>query len=248
VALPALGQEAFDQAVADGSLAQLLRQPPGAIRIVEATKSIDMALAWAALAGGLLDQVVEYELYKHKTPDQLTRPLLEKLLALDSRATIEKLALMELADIEALLTISTNNLNTLAATLSSEDLKVVARYLPQMNQEQKNQLISRLANNPGLAGLLDSETVQRQLVASSNVETALAFLAAPRDLTALPGDVSALLSGQVGLGLFVYKYGTGQSALIGIGLVLLVLIVLRLIYGLVAWLVNPVTGLFRRSN
>lgn len=248
VALPALGQEAFNQAVANGSLERVLAQPPGAVRIVEATKSIDTALAWSALAGGLLDGVVEYELYKHKTPDQLTRPLLEKLLALDSRATIEKLALMELPEIENLLSISTSNLNALAAVLSSEDLKVVARSLPQLSQEQRNALISRLVSTPSLAGLLENEGVQRQLVASTNIDATLAFLAGPRDLTALWGDVSALLTGQVGMGLFVYKYGTGQSALIGVGLVLLVLILLRLLYGLVAWLVNPLTGLFRRSR
>jgi hypothetical protein len=248
VALPALGQEAFHQAVADGTLAQVLRQPPGTIQLVEATKSIDTALAWSALAGSMLDQVVEYELYKHKTPVELTRPLLEKLLALDNRATIEKLALMDLPDIESLLTVSTSNLNALAAALSAEDLKVVARFLPHLNQEQRNELISRLISSPSLAGLLESTAVQQQLVASSNIQASLAFLAGPRDLTALSGDVSALLTGQVGWGLFVYKYGTGQSALIGVGLVLLVLILLRLLYGLVAWLINPVTGLFRGSR
>ena len=55
-----------------------------------------------------------------------------------------------------------------------------------------------------------------------------------------------LLTGKVNLALFVYKYGAGQSALMGITLLLILLIAIRIIYGLGAWLVSPVTGLFGR--
>jgi hypothetical protein len=248
VAQPALGAEAFNQAVADGSLARLLQQPESALPILEQTKSVETTLAWAALAGDLLDPVVEFELYKHLTPDQLSRPLLERLLALDNRAAMEKLALLEPGAIEALLTVSSNNLNTLAAELSAEELKVVAGYLPLLEQERRNDLISQVASNPRLVELLADAGIKQRVVESRNVDATLAFLATPRSLDSLAGDVMAVAQGRVGLGLFTYKYGAGQSTLIGVGGLLVLLLVLRLLYGFVLWLVNPVTGLFRRSQ
>jgi hypothetical protein len=248
VAQPALGEEAFDQAVVDGSLARLLQQPESALTILEQTKSVETTLAWSAFDRDVLDAVVALELYKHLTPDQLSRPLLERLLALEDQVAIEKLALLDVADVEMLLTVSTNHLKALAGYLSPEEWQVVAEYLRQMNQEQKNQLISRLVSNPALIRTLNNETVQRQLVGSDNLDGALDFLRTSPGLDTLTGDVSALFAGQVGLRLFLYKYGAGQSVLIGIGGVILLLILLRLLYGFVLWLVNPVTGLFRRSQ
>jgi hypothetical protein len=187
-------------------------------------------------------------LYKHKAPEELTRPVLEQLLSLGDRATVEKLALLNLAEIEALLAVSTNNLKALASRLSSEDLKTVASYLPQFSPEQKNAFVSRVVSDPTIMAQLHGDGVRQHLIASNDLDATLAFLAAPKDLTSLYGDVQTVLTGRVGMGLFLYKYGTGQSTLIGLGLALLLLVMVRLLYGLVMWLVSPVTGLFRRSG
>jgi hypothetical protein len=248
VAVPALGKEAFEQAVVDGSLEQVLRQPESALQIIASARSIDLALDWAALAGERLDEVVAFELYKHLTPERLTRSILDQLLALNNRAAIEKLALLEPGAIEALLTISTNNLNALAAQLSPQELAVVAGYLPLLTPEQKNQLIGQVVSNPQLAALLANDGVKQRIIASSNVDATLAFLSQPRSAESLYGDLTSVLGGQVGLGLFVYKYGAGQSALVGVSLLVLLLVLLRLLYGLFQWLVSPVSGLFRRIN
>ena len=248
MAVPALGREQFGQSVADGSLARLLNQPASAVTIVESTRSIDTALAWSALAGSLLDQVVALELYKHLTPDQISRPTLERLVALGNRATVQKLALLPVDAIEMLLTVSSSNLTTLTGRLTSEELRTVAEYLPLLEPEQRNQLISRVASDPTVAPLLKSEAVKRRVVGSPNVDATLAFLATPRDWDALWSDLPALLQGQVGLGLFLDKYGAGRSALIGIGLAVLILILLRLLYAFGVWLLGPLAPLFRRPR
>lgn len=246
VARPALGEENFQQALIDGSLERLLHQPSKLLPILSATQSVDTTLAWAALAGEQLDAVVQSELYKHVAPEALSRTLLNELLAVGNPAVIQKLALLDPATIERLLTISTSNLNTLAGQLSAEQLQVVATYLPALTQDQRNQLISRVASNPELITLLDNDSVQRRIVDSADVDATLSFLASPRSLDRLWSDVPAVLSGQVSIGLFVDKYGAGQSTLITIGLVLLLLIVLRVLYAFVLWLINPLTGLWRR--
>ncbi|RIK44353.1 MAG: hypothetical protein DCC55_02615 [Chloroflexi bacterium] len=246
VAVPALGEEGFQRAVADGSLERVLDQPASALRIVEGTGSIETALAWSALAGSLLDSVVEVELYKHISPEQLSRPTLERLLALGNQAAIQKLALLNLNEIDTLLAVSTSNLNTLATRLTPEELRVVAGYLPLLEQEQRNQFISRVASDPAILPLLGSEAIKQRIIVSNDVDATLAFLASPRSLDSLVADLSAVVRGQVGMGLFTYKYGAGQSALIGIGLIFLAAIVLRLVYTFVLWLVRPVSPLFRR--
>jgi hypothetical protein len=246
VARPALGEENFQQALIDGSLERLLHQPSKLLPILSATQSVDTTLAWAALAGEQLDAVVQSELYKHVAPEALSRTLLNELLAVGNPAVIQKLALLDPSTIERLLIISTSNLNTLAGQLSAEQLQVVATYLPALTQDQRNQLISRVASNPELITLLDNDSVQRRIVDSADVDATLSFLASPRSLDRLWSDVPAVLSGQVSVGLFVDKYGAGQSTLITIGLVLLLLIVLRVLYAFVLWLINPLTGLWRR--
>lgn len=246
VARPALGEENFQQALTDGSLERLLHQSPALLPILAATQSVDATLAWAALAGEQLSAVVQSELYKHVAPAQLNRTLLDNLLAVGNPSVIQKLALLEPATIETLLTISTGNLNLLAGQLSADQLQVVATYLPALTQEQRNQLISRVASNPELITLLEGESVRQRLVAGDDVDATLTFLASPRTLDRLWRDIPAVLSGQVGIGLFVDKYGAGQSSLITLGLVLLLLIGVRLLYAFVLWLINPVTGLWRR--
>jgi hypothetical protein len=198
------------------------------------------------LAGELTDKVVEFEIYKHKSPDQLSRPLLEQLVGLNNRAAIEKLVLLDPAAIEALLSISSANLVALASQLAPADLNVVAHYLPLLNQEQKNAFVSRLLSTPSLVTQLQDKEVQKAIGSNQELDAALGFLATPRDALSILGDVVSLLSGKVALRLFLYKYGGGQSTVIGLVGLLLLLIVLRLIWALIAWLVRPVTVLLGR--
>jgi hypothetical protein len=246
VALPALGSDGFNQAVGDGSLQKALLQPASSYAIIASTKSLDSARNWATLAGDLTDKVVELEIYKHKAPDQLSRPLLEQLVALNNRSAIEKLVLLDPPAIEALLTVSSANLVALASQLAPADLNAVAHYLPLLDQEQKNAFVTRLLSTPSLVTQLQAKEVQKAIASNQDLDAALGFLAAPHDALGICGDVLALLGGKVALRLFLYKYGTGQSMVIGLVGLLLVLIVLRLIWALIAWLVRPVTVLLGR--
>ncbi|MEZ4619701.1 MAG: hypothetical protein R2867_29935, partial [Caldilineaceae bacterium] len=81
---------------------------------------------------------------------------------------------------------------------------------------------------------------------SSNFEEALTFLLSPKEGTAAFTDIAKVATGAAPWQLFLYKYGTGQSAL-AIGVVIVgALVLLRLIFGLLGWLISPVTTLFRR--
>lgn len=246
VTLPVLGQAGFDQAVADGSLERLLGQPESAYKIIETTKSVQSALDWSTQAGVLLDKVVDFEIYKHKAPTDLDKNVLQQVLALDNRTTIDKLTLLEPTAISNLLTVSTSNLNALINRLSTEDLQTVAAILPQLNAEQKNQFVARVMSDPAIVTHLSSPAAQKQLASSPDIDATLGFLATPKDLGSVVNDVSSVLFNGVSWRLFVYKYGSGQTTVTGIVLLVIVLILLRLIISLIAWFISPVTSLLKR--
>ncbi len=246
VVLTALGQTGLDKAITDGSLEQLLAQPESAYKIVEATKSIQSALDWSAQAGGSLDKVVAFEVYNHKAPTDLSKPVLQQLLALDNQPTVAKLVLLVPPVIETLLTISASNLNAVVNRLSPEDLKTVAAILPSLNAEQKNQFVAHVMSDPAIVAHLSSPTAQKQLAASPDMDASLRFLATPKDVGSIVADVTNVFAGGVAWQLFAYKYGTGQTTFIGIGLLLIALVVLRLLFALLAWFVSPITNLRKR--
>ena len=246
VALPVLGQDGLNKAIADGSLERLLTQPESSYKIIETTKSVQNALDWSTQAGTLLDKVVEFEIYKHKAPTDLTKAVLQQLLVLDNRAALDKLTLLEPGAIETLLTISTSNLKTLTARLSTEDLRTVAALLPLLSAEQRNQLVARVMNDPEIVAHLSSPAAQKQLAASKDIDAALGFLATPKDIASIFNDVSNVLFNGISWRLFAYKYGSGQTTITGVVLLIIVLVLLRLVYALLAWFVSPLTSLFKR--
>ena len=245
VTLPTLGHDGLLQAVDDGSFAQLYQQPEAAFQIVADTGSLPEALAWAATAGNLLDQVVSSELYKHQPPTGLDQPLLEKLLALNDDGAIQKLALLNPTALQALLVLSTGNLVTLANQLSATDLALVADYVGMLDQAQVNQLVAHITSNPETVAQLSDATIRDYLAGSNDVDGALGFLLTPTEGLAAFTDVTKVLTGNAPWLLFIYKYGMGQSALVTVVAIIALLVALRLVLGLVGWLFRPITSMFR---
>lgn len=247
IAMPALGREAVMKAVDDGSFAKVFAQPEAAFAIVEANGSFQSALDWATQAGNTIDKVVEFEVYKHKAPTDLEPGLLEKLVTLNDKAAVQKLALLPADALAALLTVSTDNLITLANQLEAGDLELVAGYLPTLNQNQVNQLVARLISNPATVQQLQDPALRDYLATDSNLDSTLGFLLTPADNLAIVTDALKVATGDVGWRLLLFKYGLGQSALVVAGAVVAALIAIRVVLGLLAWLVSPITSLFRRG-
>jgi hypothetical protein len=248
VLLPTIGRDELLATVEDGSFATLYQQPRAAFQIVEDTASVEEALTWADTVGLLLDQVVQYEIYKHQPPDGLDKPLLEKLFALEDEVTIEKLALLTPATLRTLLELSSTNLVMLGNELTPADLEALAGYMEVLDQNQRNQLVTRISSHPETVAQLSDETLRDYLANNSNAnfEDALRFLLAPKEGLAAFNDLTAVATGSVPWRLFLYKYGTGQSVLVSGVLLLAALVLLRLVFGALGWLFSPITGLFRR--
>ncbi|MEZ4868068.1 MAG: hypothetical protein R3C14_42460 [Caldilineaceae bacterium] len=245
--LPTLGRDGLLQAVDSGLFAQVFAQPEAAFQIVADTGSLQDAIDWSAASGNLLDQVVANEIYKHQPPTGLDAALLEKLIAVNDKSAIQKLALLNPEALHALLGVSTNNLATLANQLNATDLETLAAYLPTLTQSQVNQLVARVISEPATVAHLQDPALHDYLANNGdNLDQALPFLLSPKEGTAAFVDISKVLLGEAPWRLFLFKYGMGQTALVTVVGIVAALIVLRLLFGLLGWLVSPITRLFGR--
>ncbi|MBX3011793.1 MAG: hypothetical protein KF832_09825 [Caldilineaceae bacterium] len=247
VTLPALGRDGLLEAVNSGLFAQVFAQPEAAFQIVNNSGSLQDALDWANAAGNLLDQVVANELYKHQPAGALDQSLLTKLLAVNDKVAIQKLALLTPDTLRPLLAVSTSNLAALAAQVEPTDLEALASYLPTLSQNQVNQLVARIISDPTTVSHLQDPALREYLAnPGTNLDQALPFLLSSKEGTAAFADAGQVLLGQVSWRLFLFKYGMGQSALVTAGAVVLALIALRVLLSLIGWLFSPLTRLFGR--
>ncbi len=244
--MTAQGRAAVDSAIADGSLERALSLPASAPELLAAVGSLPDAIAWGDVAGELLDQVVELEIYKARKPGDLDRATLEKLVAVGDKAAVSNLVLLDTAALNSILTLSSENLKAIASKLTPDQLTWLAQSLPNLSQEQRNQLVAQLVSDPGVISQLQRSNLLGSVNQSDDINQILTFIAGSRDLAAWAGDAVRLFSLQVGLPLFAAKYGWGWTAgTVAIAL-LLVLVVVRLIFSMVAWLFSPFLGWRRR--
>jgi hypothetical protein len=239
------GRERLAAAVRDGTLRQGVDLPDAAIELMQQNRSLQDALAWYAVAGSSLEEVVRFELYKFMEPGALDRPQLESLLALQDGAAIARLALLSSDQRTTLLQLAGPSVGALAGLLLPEDLAWLAAELPALTLAQRNQLVARLLSQPEAAAALRRVGSLAQLASQTDLDAGITFLTAalaPLDYLA---DSGAVLTGAVPLPLFGAKYGLGLTlaGLLGGGLVLLV--VLRLVWGLGSWLLQPFRPLGR---
>ncbi|MBU6350318.1 MAG: hypothetical protein KGS73_09220 [Chloroflexi bacterium] len=239
------GQERLAAAVRDGTLRQGVDLPEAAIELVQQNRSLQDALAWYAIAGSSLEEVVRFELYKLVEPEALDRPQLESLLALQDGAAIARLALLSAAERTTLLQLAAPSLRALAGLLLPEDLAWLAAELPALTLAQRNQLVTRLISQPEAVVVLRRAGSLAQLANQTDLDVGITFLTgAPSPLDYL-ADSGAVLTGAVSPSLFGAKYGVGftLAGLLGGGLAFLV--VLRLVWGMGRWLLEPLRSLRR---
>jgi hypothetical protein len=235
------GEAALQQAIADGTLAATANLPAGAVTIAAEGGSLESALAWYEAVGGRLDDVVALELYKGRTPDTVDLDQLDRLIALGDKSAVARLALLAPADLDALLSLPRETVVVLAEQLSPDDLAWLGGVLPTMTQAQANELVARILSQPLVVESLRRLGDLRPLLASGSLDSAITFVAGPKGIADFWVDGGTILMGAVPPGLFVAKHGPWASLGAILLLLLLALIVLRLLFGLGQWLVEPLS-------
>ena len=238
------GEPALQAAIADGTLAAVANLPASAAAIAAENGSLQSALAWHNAVGTRLDDVVALELYKGRTPETVDLDQLDRLLALGDKTAVARLSLLQPAQMDALLALPKENLNPLANQLAPDDLAWLGDQLPAMTQEQANDLMARILSQPAVVPSLRQLGDLRPVLASRSLDSAITFVAGPKGTGDFWTDVMTVLAGSVPPGLFVAKHGVWPSLGAVLLFVLLALVVLRFLFGLGQWLVEPL-GMLR---
>jgi hypothetical protein len=209
-----LGQDELVRTIDSGIFERVFGLPEASFAMLQATGSMESLVAWADLAGSSLESVVELEIYKLKSPEDFSdRQALEAVIALETPDRIAKLLLLDPDAMNELLALPTENLMQLVDSYSNDDLTWLADYVSSLDQEQKNQLVGRLLDDPKVLRELKSEKIKEIVIKSKDVEKTLDVIA-PRDrrqsapVRSFLDDSNDLLNRQIPWQVYWLKYGS----------------------------------------
>ncbi len=209
-----VGKEELTDSVKSGSFQEVMNLPEISFQIFEVTKSLKTLTEWAELAGRRIDRVVEFEVYKQKTPADFDKTLLERLLDVNDKNAINKLSMLEKTYMEAMLTVSGVNLKIISVTLTLEDMRCVSAYLPDADENSRNLIVSYAADSPSAIKRLCDESVKKEIMQHSNKAELISFLLAPNDYGSLLKDSPKMLDSSIPLNIFFHKYSVMQVILL----------------------------------
>lgn len=218
----------------DGSLGRaLLDLDDNGVAIAIEMKSLDKALAWAALAGSRLSKAVEYGLPQAIPPGEINAKQLSTLLDLDNRGAAQRIAHLERAARDALLSLPPQTLKELSRRLSEDELAALAAYQNRLEPRAAGSVLRQVAADPAVMRTLGKSSIQSAILESRDQLSAVTMLLrenATLSFANIGQDLSEVQSGDVNYRIFVERY---WAALLVIGLLLLLLLVLlkRILFG-----------------
>lgn len=224
-----------------GQFERIFSLPQSAFDILQVGGDPDLVIAWADLAGEAIVQVVETELYRIASPSEFRdRKTLERVLALQDPAAIQKLMGLNQVDQDLLLGLPTEQTRSVLMDLSTEDLSWLTIYLAELPLHETNLLVDRILQEPALMSKLRFEDMRQALLESPNIQETLDFLASREEsavgqVTKVLEDTERVISREVPWQLFWRKYGTLPN-------MLYLLLSLLILYLLLRW------GIFRRRQ
>src|SRR5215813_3789815 len=122
------GEPGVLKRLGDGTLHQAVTQlPPEALEIARESGSIETAFKWWAVAGDSLGKVVAFEVHRRASPQSFTKAGLLRLLALQDRVPITRLAALQATARDALFELESGELKSLARSLDEGELDSLAR-------------------------------------------------------------------------------------------------------------------------
>lgn len=231
-----LASESEAQLVArldDGSLARAVTQlPPAALEIARDVHLLAAAFAWNDLAGPLLPKVIAFDLHRQLQPGQLNATTLKRLVAMDERLPIQRLAGLTAPARGALFELSDQELQVLARALPGNELEALAAYLTGLDKPAAQKVLQTVAKEPVRMKQLAQGWVRDAILASRNQLAAVdMMLRADRafDFALIRQDVQLAASGQVSPLLLLDRHPFASG---GLGLSSVVfLLMLRRLFG-----------------
>ncbi len=230
------------QAAQQDQLNQVLQLGESTTKILESQPSLATVLEWSEVAGNRLEQVVNYEIYRHKTPADFSQRSLTRLLETDDFHTISALSLLDRDEMDALLKLSSPALNALSEQLRIQDFSTVAWYADALEPEARDAFIVRLLERPSRLEKFAPPSVRDAIVDSREPQQAVAFVGSePKaglfgiDLVqGFADDLASVAAGTVNMRLLSAKYPLGTLSLLSV-LLVMVAVILVIVLIMLLW-------------
>ncbi len=161
------GESAILKRLGDGTLNTAVNAlPVQAMDIARDTRSLDAGLKWAAIAGDLLPKVAAQELHRRASPDAFTKVSLGRLLAVDDKLAISRLASLPRDARDTLMELGDADLKGLARALNETELATLSGYLTGLEKAPRDRILRAIATTPTKMRLLASARVRDGVLAS----------------------------------------------------------------------------------
>ncbi len=220
------GEASILRRLQDGSLNNAVHlMPEQGLEIARELKSIQAGLDWTALAGDQLGSVLQYELHKRIAPKDLTRASLDRILALNDRTAIIRIASVPPEARDMLFTLGPSDLNGLLRSLSEDELKALAGYLSGLKLEPREKILRVVAADPAKMQILASRSVRERIIASRDQSAAADMMLEPAaglSTKAFIKDAGLVWDGRVAPLLLWDKHPQAVSIIGFLGFILLV--------------------------
>jgi len=213
----------------DGSLARaMLDLDDVGVAVALSTKSVDKALAWTKLAGRKLAKAAEYGLPQVVDPADLTENQFNALMNFDERTLAVRVAQLDRAARDAILTLPTQNLKDLVRRLDEKELTALAGYMMRLQQAAAARILRAVVDDPQVIKTLTNSSIQNALINSRDQLSAINMLLRENSLlsiTNIGSDFSLVREGQVHYRVFLERYWI--ALLVMLSIMLLILLWLR---------------------
>lgn len=228
------GEAAVVRRVVDGSLPRAVTSLPApALEIARQSRSLETALQWLRLAGDGIARVVDYDISRRAKPEAFTQASLKKLLAIDDRLAVTRIAALGSSAREALLDLPAAEMTKLARALDEPQLESLAGYLTGLGKEPSQRILHAVALSPAHMKLLSKPGVRDAIINSPDQAAAVAFMLEgstfPRP-SQIYDSARLVTDGRIDPLLLWYKDPVSLSALL-IGTLALLLLLKRLLFG-----------------
>lgn len=222
------GEAGVLKRLSDGTLhSAVALMPAAAFEIARETRSLETAFGWQAVAGRDIEKVKDLEIYRKAAPADFTKASLGKLLAVEDRIAILRLASLKAADREVLSEVETGALRSLARTFDTGELASLAVFQTGLERGAAQRVMNAVAADPRKMKWLTKSYVRDALLRSQDqaaaVGVALRADAGPIDLEGLKQDFELMAQGRVSPILIAEVHPASVAALGVLALILLLM-------------------------
>lgn len=227
------GESGVTKRLGDGTLHRAVTAlSPAALEIARELRSLETSLQWAAVAGSALPKVVDFEIHRRAKPEAFTQASLQRLLGLQDKLAVTRLASLQPAARNALFELDDIELKKLARTLDEAELDSLSRYLTGLEKPSAQRVLRAVAQTPARMAELARPSVRDAILASRDQAAAVGMMLQAASTLPNPGilleHAQLVLEGRISPWLLWAKHAVAM-AVTGAVALLLLLIMKRLV-------------------